>query len=191
MFWLSCSSFSCFFFILLPSSYCSFQHGHSHDEEEGHSHAKKSKKKHDHDHDHDHHDHDHDHDHDHHHDHGHDHGHEHKEKKEKKDKTKKKEKKHHDHHDHHGHSHGDENLMGVYLHVLADTLGSVGVIVSSSLVHYMGKLRNIFRTQKAEYILVLSRLDNRGSDCEFLYFDYDFPICCSSSSQLRSHSSSM
>eukprot|EP01129_Flabellula_baltica_P011866 TRINITY_DN5266_c0_g1_i1.p1 TRINITY_DN5266_c0_g1~~TRINITY_DN5266_c0_g1_i1.p1 ORF type:complete len:660 (-),score=105.61 TRINITY_DN5266_c0_g1_i1:15-1994(-) len=46
----------------------------------------------------------------------------------------------------HGHSHGDEegqhnsddhddNLQGVFLHVLADTLGSVGVIISSILIH--------------------------------------------------------
>ena len=29
-------------------------------------------------------------------------------------------------------------ILGVYLHVLADTLGSVGVITSSALVHYFG-----------------------------------------------------
>lgn len=29
-------------------------------------------------------------------------------------------------------------VLGVYLHVLADTLGSVGVITSSALVHYFG-----------------------------------------------------
>jgi len=46
---------------------------------------------------------------------------------------------HNHHHDHHHHHHGgDDNLMGVYLHVLADTMGSVGVIISSSLVHYLG-----------------------------------------------------
>lgn len=52
---------------------------------------------------------------------------------------------HHDHgdHDNHGHSHGhdhhdheNENMYGVFLHVLADTLGSVGVIFSSVLVKY-------------------------------------------------------
>lgn len=31
----------------------------------------------------------------------------------------------HDHH-HHGHAHVNENLTGVFLHILADTLGSVG-----------------------------------------------------------------
>lgn len=48
----------------------------------------------------------------------------------------------HSHHHHHdnakgGHHHHDnENLYGVFLHILADTLGSVGVIFSSVLVKY-------------------------------------------------------
>lgn len=29
-------------------------------------------------------------------------------------------------------------LAGVFLHILADTLGSVGVIISSGLIHYFG-----------------------------------------------------
>jgi zinc transporter 5/7 len=39
-----------------------------------------------------------------------------------------------------GHSHGgtNENMMGVYLHVLADALGSVGVIISSLLIQWYG-----------------------------------------------------
>jgi len=41
-------------------------------------------------------------------------------------------------HSHHGHSHSDHNIRGVFLHILADTLGSVGVIISSLLVHYFG-----------------------------------------------------
>lgn len=57
-------------------------------------------------------------------------------------------------HSGHGHSHGqsheddygnhssasgsNSNMYGVYLHVLADTLGSVGVIVSSLLIEYKG-----------------------------------------------------
>ena len=49
---------------------------------------------------------------------------------------------HHDHHDHshHGgeHHHDNENMYGVFLHVLADCLGSVGVIISSMLVKYYG-----------------------------------------------------
>lgn len=42
---------------------------------------------------------------------------------------------------HHGHSHGggaNENMMGVYLHVLADALGSIGVIISSLMIKYWG-----------------------------------------------------
>ncbi|KAF0746979.1 hypothetical protein AaE_007919 [Aphanomyces astaci] len=48
----------------------------------------------------------------------------------------------------HGHSHGDgsdggcmskdANLVGVYLHVLADTMGSVGVILSSVCIDWFG-----------------------------------------------------
>lgn len=44
---------------------------------------------------------------------------------------------------HHGHSHGQnfENsqiMRGVFLHILADTLGSVGVIISAVLMHLFG-----------------------------------------------------
>lgn len=39
----------------------------------------------------------------------------------------------HSHEHHHGHSH---NMLGLYLHVMADTLGSVGVIISTILIHY-------------------------------------------------------
>lgn len=48
----------------------------------------------------------------------------------------------HDHaHDHahaHGHDHGhhSHNMVGLYLHILADTLGSVGVIASTVLIHF-------------------------------------------------------
>ncbi|KZT70728.1 cation efflux protein [Daedalea quercina L-15889] len=41
----------------------------------------------------------------------------------------------HEHHAHEGHSH---NMRGVFLHVMADTLGSVGVIVSTLLIKYYG-----------------------------------------------------
>ncbi|SOV09644.1 related to zinc transporter [Ustilago sp. UG-2017a] len=62
-----------------------------------------------------------------HHHHGHSHGHAHD----------------HGHghaHDHgHGHGHGhSHNMMGVYLHVMADTLGSVGVIISTLLIGQFG-----------------------------------------------------
>ncbi|KAK8782149.1 hypothetical protein V5799_016509 [Amblyomma americanum] len=53
----------------------------------------------------------------------------------------------HSHHSHshahnHGHSHtaANANLQGVFLHILADTLGSVGVIVSSLLIDQFGLL---------------------------------------------------
>lgn len=47
---------------------------------------------------------------------------------------------HHGHgHDHgHDHSHGNENMHGIFLHILADTLGSVAVVISTVLVHYSG-----------------------------------------------------
>ncbi|KAK7492536.1 hypothetical protein BaRGS_00016202 [Batillaria attramentaria] len=38
----------------------------------------------------------------------------------------------------HGHSHHNTNMEGVFLHVVADTLGSVGVIVSSLLIQNFG-----------------------------------------------------
>lgn len=40
--------------------------------------------------------------------------------------------------DHAGHSHGDdnENMRGIFLHILADTLGSVGVVVSTILIKW-------------------------------------------------------
>ncbi|KAF7703099.1 zinc transporter 7 [Silurus meridionalis] len=87
-------------------------HGHSHDSKHGHGH-------------------DHGHDHGHSHDHGHEHGHS---------------------HDHgHGHSHegphchddpllrpekgsNKQILQGVFLHIVADTLGSIGVIISAFLM---------------------------------------------------------
>eukprot|EP01112_Ceratiomyxa_fruticulosa_P010296 TRINITY_DN2715_c0_g1_i1.p1 TRINITY_DN2715_c0_g1~~TRINITY_DN2715_c0_g1_i1.p1 ORF type:complete len:746 (-),score=131.24 TRINITY_DN2715_c0_g1_i1:99-2336(-) len=103
-------------------------HGHSHGgDDHGHSHGggekKKKKEKHGHSHggDDDHHSHDHHgHDHEHeNHDHSHDHGH--KEKKEKKKKAQR-----------------SENLDGVFLHLLADTLGSVGVIISSFIIQTWG-----------------------------------------------------
>lgn len=57
--------------------------------------------------------------------HGHDHGHGHGG---------------HDHgHHHHGHDHGHSaNMQGVFLHIMADTLGSAGVIVSTLLIQWFG-----------------------------------------------------
>lgn len=45
---------------------------------------------------------------------------------------------HHGHDHGHGHSHGNENMHGIFLHILADTLGSVAVVISTILVHYSG-----------------------------------------------------
>ncbi|PVU97260.1 hypothetical protein BB561_000685 [Smittium simulii] len=49
----------------------------------------------------------------------------------------------HDHHHNHSHEGGscgghDHNMEGVFLHVLADTLGSVGVIISTILINWFG-----------------------------------------------------
>ncbi|VDB88598.1 unnamed protein product [Peniophora sp. CBMAI 1063] len=43
----------------------------------------------------------------------------------------------HAHHDHGHHGHSD-NMRGVFLHVMADTLGSVGVIISTLLIQFYG-----------------------------------------------------
>ncbi len=97
-------------------------HGHGHGHGHGHSHGHHEHaddfssltKKCSHERD-DNHDHDHDHDHDHH---SHDHGRSHAG---------------HAGHGHTGHSHDNENMYGIYLHVLADTMGSAAVIVSTVL----------------------------------------------------------
>ncbi|KAG2234626.1 hypothetical protein INT48_003434 [Thamnidium elegans] len=44
-------------------------------------------------------------------------------------------------HGHHGHDHGhghSANMQGVFLHIMADTLGSAGVIVSTLLIQWFG-----------------------------------------------------
>ncbi|OLL26296.1 putative zinc transporter cis4 [Neolecta irregularis DAH-3] len=38
-------------------------------------------------------------------------------------------------HSHHEHDHHDHNTHGIFLHILADTLGSLGVIISTLLIH--------------------------------------------------------
>lgn len=53
--------------------------------------------------------------------HGHDHGHDHA-----------------DHEDEVEHDHTDHNMQGMFLHILADTLGSIGVVVSTLLIQYKG-----------------------------------------------------
>lgn len=66
------------------------------------------------------------------HDHGHDHGHDHH---------------HHSHSEDpapppkpapHAHSHDSENMHGIFLHILADTLGSVSVVISTLAIQYTG-----------------------------------------------------
>ncbi|KAJ2638429.1 hypothetical protein GGF40_001666 [Coemansia sp. RSA 1286] len=59
------------------------------------------------------------------HSHSHDHKHEHEHE--------------HEHKHHGGHTHHrSQNMQGVFLHVLADTLGSVGVIISTLLIQQFG-----------------------------------------------------
>ncbi|KAM9097356.1 zinc transporter 5 [Sarcophilus harrisii] len=90
---------------------CAFSHAH------GHVHGGSQGGCHSHDHSHSHHGHSHGHNHSH-----SDHGHSHS----------------------HGHSHGSSgggmnaNMRGVFLHILADTLGSIGVIVSTILIEQFG-----------------------------------------------------
>ena len=46
---------------------------------------------------------------------------------------------HHSHsHDHHRHDHSNPLMHGMFLHILSDTLGSVGVILSSLLIQWFG-----------------------------------------------------
>ena len=44
----------------------------------------------------------------------------------------------HTHGNAHGHSHKNENMYGIWLHVFADALGSVAVVISTILIHYFG-----------------------------------------------------
>ncbi|KAJ3122532.1 hypothetical protein HK098_002758 [Nowakowskiella sp. JEL0407] len=53
------------------------------------------------------------------------------------DMVPEEEKKHSHSHSHgHGHSHGSMNMRGIFLHVLGDALGSVGVIISALTVWF-------------------------------------------------------
>jgi len=44
----------------------------------------------------------------------------------------------HAHGHHHHHHHGNENMHGIFLHILADTMGSVAVIISTLLIYFYG-----------------------------------------------------
>lgn len=68
----------------------------------------------------------------HHHRHDHDHDHDHGQTQTNL-LLGEKEKKHH-------HHHIDHNMQGIFLHVLADTMGSVGVVISTLLIKYKGWL---------------------------------------------------
>jgi len=77
------------------------------------------------------------------HSHGHSHGHDCTNNNGGHDHINHKDHNHnHDHSKHHGHHHHDHsdnaNMKGIYLHVLADTLGSVGVIISTLLINQFG-----------------------------------------------------
>ncbi|KAK6155152.1 hypothetical protein DH2020_009400 [Rehmannia glutinosa] len=112
-------------------------HLHEHDNKLDHDHHRQHVDLRDHNHDHanihDHHDHNHDHVniHDHHDHHHHHHNHSHSDT----DRLlgNKEKKKHH-------HHHIDHNMQGIFLHVLADTMGSVGVVISTLLIQYKGWL---------------------------------------------------
>ncbi|XP_074320384.1 uncharacterized protein LOC141657144 [Silene latifolia] len=133
-------------------------HDHEHHDHHSHSHGDKEHnhvhEQHDHGCNHEHHEHDHGrHQHDHgHHDHSevhndHTHSDKHNHEGGHSDEhhscghshhldskvTASHEKKHH-------HKHIDHNMEGIFLHVLADTLGSVGVVISTLLIKYKGWL---------------------------------------------------
>lgn len=82
-------------------------HGHGHGHSHGHSHGAS---------------------HSHSHDHGHEHSHE--------EHNQSHEGEHEHAHDSHDDEEENENMRGILLHIIADTLGSVGVIISTILVYY-------------------------------------------------------
>lgn len=92
-------------------------HGHSHSHSHGHGHSHSHSHGHSHAHE-DSCDHLHGHDSHHHHNHG----------GEPPAST----------HNDHAHAHNSENMHGIFLHILADTLGSVSVVISTGLIHYSG-----------------------------------------------------
>ena len=94
---------------------CFGHHGHAgHDHEHSHGHSQPHEN--------------HSHDEHHQHDHSHDCDHNHN--------LWKSEKPHP--HVGHTHTHDNENMVGIYLHVLADTMGSAAVMVSTALIYFIG-----------------------------------------------------
>ena len=97
-------------------------------------------------HDHGDHNHEHGHDHSHHHSHEHCHDEKHHHNESSEENEKLEEEKHEHEHSHEKanketqgsrrHEHKNENIYAIYIHILADTLGSVAVLISSFLVKY-------------------------------------------------------
>ncbi|CAA7055333.1 unnamed protein product [Microthlaspi erraticum] len=110
------------------------EHHHAHGGGSGCSHSQSNSHKHE-----EHH-HEHDHKHEDHHECNHDHEHHHHE--ENHEGNHSHDHDHHDHADHKPkkHRHIDHNMEGIFLHVLADTMGSVGVVISTLLIKYKGWL---------------------------------------------------
>lgn len=108
----------------------------AHDHSDHSDHAHQSHTLHDHNTSHNHHDHQH-HDEHHSHSHLHDHLHTHATPSIISATPSEPLPSHSHSHGHH-HHHGNENMHGIYLHVLADTLGSVAVVISTLLIHYLG-----------------------------------------------------
>ncbi|KAJ3117772.1 hypothetical protein HK100_000753, partial [Physocladia obscura] len=92
---------------------------------QSHDHEHSNEIKNDHSHSHDYHGHDRDHE------------HEHESEHERENKNHDNHKHNHNHGDGgHGHGHGNMNMHGLFLHVLGDALGSVGVIISSLVIMF-------------------------------------------------------
>lgn len=101
---------------IMAFDHAHMHHGHSHSHSHGHSHEAAAPAKHDHDH--------------HHHGHSHaedDHHHSHCEEPAAPVKPAA-----------HAHAHDSENMHGIFLHILADTLGSVSVVISTLAIQYTG-----------------------------------------------------
>lgn len=111
-------------------------HGHSHG---GHDHSDHSHASHEHETGHSHEGHHHDHD-SHNHNHLHDHLHAHPTPSPLSSipATPLNPPHTHSHSHSHKHHHGNENMHGIFLHILADTLGSVAVVISTLLIHFYG-----------------------------------------------------
>ena len=103
-------------------------HGHGHGHSHGHSH-------HDHVHEHDHKSNHSHHDHDHEHDHKSSHSHHEELETPMTASASPMKNKHGAASDHH---HGGENMQGIYLHIMADALGSLAVVGSTLLVRWTG-----------------------------------------------------